>query len=136
MIGEVTKKYHDHLYLVFRVVIGALIFTHGGIKVFGWYGGLTGAGPIELASLFGVAGIIEVVIGAAIVLGLWVRLAALIGAVEMAVAYAVVHLPNGISPFVNGGELVVLFFVSHLVFLVHGAQRWGLEAALWKKERF
>jgi len=137
MIHKYSEKYHDLLFTVFRVIVGALFFTHGGIKLFGWYGGLGGAGsPVALASLTGVAGIIELTVGAALVLGIFVRLGALIAAVELIIGFFKVHLPNGFSPFVNGSEILVLFVVAFLVLLVHGAGKWSLEHQIWKKEFF
>lgn len=132
VLGNMVKKWSSSLHLVFRVVLGVLFFEHGAQKVLGWFGGSV----MELTSLFGVAGILELVVGAALVLGVFVRLAALIGAIEMVVAYVVVHLPQGLNPLQNGGELAVLYFVAFLVLLVHGAGMWNLEKKVLGKENF
>lgn len=132
VLGNVVKKWSSSLHLVFRVVLGVLFFEHGAQKVLGWFGG----SAMELTSLFGVAGILELVVGAALVLGVFVRLAALVGVVEMVVAYVVVHLPQGLNPLQNGGELAVLYFVAFLVLLVHGAGMWSLEKKVLGKENF
>lgn len=92
---------------------------------------------MPVTSLFGIAGVIEVVVGLALVLGLWVRLAALLGAVEMLVAFFFIHVPAGWNPLTNGGELALLFFLAFVVMLTHGAGKCcSLELSLWKEERF
>jgi putative oxidoreductase len=42
-----------------RIILGLLFVCHGGQKLFGWFGGQ----PVPLASLFGLAAIIEIVLG-------------------------------------------------------------------------
>ncbi len=104
---------------VLRIVAGFLFFQHGAQKLFGWFGGQT----VELASIYGLAGIIEVVGGALIALGLFTRIVAFIASGEMAVAYFMAHLPNGLWPIENGGEPAVLFcfIFLYLVFAGPGA---------------
>jgi uncharacterized membrane protein YphA (DoxX/SURF4 family) len=53
-----------------RIVVGFLFFTHGGQKLFGWFGA---DGTVELLSRMGVAGILEFVGGLMIMLGLFTR---------------------------------------------------------------
>jgi putative oxidoreductase len=71
-----------------------------------------------------------------ITLGVFTRLVALVSAIEMLVAYFMVHLPNGFYPVLNGGELVVLFFAAFLVMIVQGAKKLSLEKAFLEKEIF
>ncbi|MEK6949583.1 MAG: DoxX family protein, partial [Nanoarchaeota archaeon] len=124
-------------YFVFRVFIGLLFLQHGLQKLFGAFGGVTGNGqPVELFSLFGAAGLIEFVAGIAIAVGLFTRLAAFISAIEMLVAYFMVHIPNGLIPLVNQGELALLYFAAFLALKAYGAGKWSLEKALMKKEVF
>jgi len=122
------------LYFVFRVFVGFAFLLHGGQKLFGWFGGLGGGGAVELASLFGLAGIIEFFGGLFILVGLFTSIVALIAALEMAAAYFRVHVSNGIIPLTNSGEPAWLLFASFLVLLAYGAGKWSLEKALLKKE--
>ena len=131
-LAKMTKTWHDPLFFVFRVLVGFMFFAHGAQKMFGWFGGTQQA----LGSLLGVAGLLELLVGLAILLGLWVRAAAVVGAIVMLVAYFYMHASAGWNPLVNGGELALLYFVSFLVLLEHGARKWSLETMLWKKERF
>ncbi|MDP3734508.1 MAG: DoxX family protein [Nanoarchaeota archaeon] len=134
-IGKLSEKHKDKLYLILRVVVGFLFLQHGGQKLFGWFGGLGGSSA-PLLSLMGLAGIIELFGGLMIVLGLFNRLAALLGAIEMLVAYFMVHFPQGWNPMSNGGELALLYFAAFLVILAMGNGKWSLERALLKKEMF
>ncbi len=124
MIRKISKKYEDYFYFVFRVLVGLLFFQHGAQKIFGWFGGR----PAELTSLFGVAGIIELVLGAAITIGLLTRLMAVIGGIEMIAAYFIVHAPQGLIPIVNQGELALLYLAAFFVLIVHGARKWSLDS--------
>ena len=127
------NKFQEYLYFVFRVVVGLLFLQHGGQKLFGWFGGL-GGNPAELISLMGLAGVIEFFGGLAIVLGLFTRLTAAIAAIEMVIAYFVVHLPQGQIPLLNQGEPALLFFASFLVLLAYGPGKWSLGKLIFKKE--
>ena len=125
----------DSFYFLFRIFIGLLFLQHGLQKVFGMFGGMDGKGAtVALSSLFGAAGIIELVAGILITIGLLTRLMAIISAVEMLVAYFMVHAPGGLVPLVNQGELALLYFAAFLVILAYGARRWSIEKVLFKKE--
>ena len=127
------NKFQEYLYFVFRVVVGLLFLQHGGQKLFGWFGGL-GGNPAELVSLMGLAGVIEFFGGLAIVLGLFTRLTAAIAAIEMVIAYFMVHLPQGQIPLLNQGEPALSFFASFLVLLAYGPGKWSLGKLIFKKE--
>jgi putative oxidoreductase len=103
-----------------RIVTALLFVSHGTAKLFGFPD--AGMNP-PLLSLFGLAGLIEIVGGILIVLGLFTRPAAFILAGEMAVAYLMAHAPQNFHPLLNGGESAVLFcFVFlYLVFAGPGA---------------
>ncbi|HLC81528.1 MAG TPA: DoxX family protein [Candidatus Nanoarchaeia archaeon] len=126
-LNKLSEKGGSWFYLLFRLLVGVLFFLHGLSK----FGG--GQAP---GTLFLVAGVLELVIGAGVFLGLFTRGLALVGAVEMLVAYFIVHTKNGLNPLVNQGELAVLFFAAFLVLLTYGAQKWCLEQKLLNKEVF
>ncbi len=125
------KKNDVYFHFVFRVLVGFTFFMHGAQKLFGWFGGKAVA---DVTSMFGAAGVIETVGGLAIVLGLFVRPVALVTAVEMAFAWFVAHAPKGWNPLQNGGEAALLFFAAFVMLVAHGAGKWGLERAIWRKE--
>jgi len=135
LIGKYINK--DYFYFVFRIFVGLLFLQHGLQKLFGAFGGLTGDGQaVELFSLFGLAGIIELLGGIAITVGFFSRLAAFIAGIEMVIAYFMVHVPQGLIPFVNKGELALLYFAAFLVIIAFGARKWSLEKVIFKKEIF
>ena len=130
------QPYSAQFYFVFRVLVGLLFLQHGLQKVFGMFGGIGGGSLISggLPPLMILAGIIEFAGGLAIIFGLFARPAALIAALEMIVAYFIVHAPQGPVPLLNQGELVILYVAAFMVILAQGAGKLSLEKALFKKE--
>lgn len=90
-----------------RIMAALLFMQHGLSKLIG-FPGATPKG-FHLLSLLGLAGVLEVVGGALLVLGLRTRLVAFILSGEMAVAYFRAHAPHGFYPLLNHGEPAVLF---------------------------
>ena len=119
IMDKFGSKTKDVLYVIFRVLVGILFFMHGYVKF----------GPTyNFGSLMGIAAIIEVIAGVLLVLGLFVRWTSFIAAIEMLVAYFVMHAPKGFSPLANGGELAILYFVMFCVALAIGNGRWSLQS--------
>lgn len=113
------------IYASLRIVAGFLFFQHGLPKLFGGFGR---AAPAELMSQMGLAGLIEVIGGAAIALGAFTSPIAFIASGEMAVAYFQAHLPRGFWPVANGGELAALFCFVFLFFAAKGSGKWSIDA--------
>jgi putative oxidoreductase len=84
---------------------------------------------LQLMSLIGVAGMIELVGGVLVLIGLFTRPAAFILSGEMAAAYFMAHAPQGhvLSPILNQGESAVLFCFIFLFFAAAGAGAWGVD---------
>ena len=77
MIAPLNSRYLPATHAALRIVAGLTYFSHGGAKLFGWFGGMgPNGGTVDLMSRFGAAGVIEVVVGACLILGLATRLAA------------------------------------------------------------
>ena len=112
---------------VLRVVTALLFMAHGTMKLLGFPASDT-PGP-ALFSLFGFAGVLELVGGALLVLGLFTRPVAFILAGEMAFAYFMAHAPHSFFPIVNKGESAVLFCFVFLYLAAAGAGPWSLDAA-------
>ena len=100
------------------------------------YNKFWGASPVELTSLMGLAGAIELLAGLGILVGFFGRLAATGGAITMLVAYLKVHATQGWSPLANGGELALLYLAAFLVVMMLGNGKWNLEKSLLNKETF
>jgi len=111
-----------------RIVVAFLFLQHGTAKLFG-VPHVAMFDNLHLMSLFGVAGIIEVVGGLLVLSGLFTRPAAFILSGEMAFAYFMAHAPQGhvLSPILNQGESAVLFCFVFLFFAAAGAGAWGID---------
>jgi putative oxidoreductase len=85
--------------------------------------------PVEIASMMGLAGILEVLGGGLVLIGLFTRPVAFLLSGEMAVAYFMVHAAQGsiLSPILNGGESAVLFCFIFLLFAAAGAGAWSVD---------
>lgn len=133
MLNEFFDKNGKYLYFIFRIIVGIMFFMHGAQKLLGWFGS---KGAVELFSLMGLAGIIELVGGLVIALGLFTRLASIISGLLMLSAYFMVHVSGGLIPLANGGELALLYFAAFLAITTKGAGIWGVEKATLGKEIF
>lgn len=109
-----------------RIVASYMFILHATAKLFEFPMSMTGGnGPVELLSLFGIGGIIELVFGSLLLIGLFSRFSAFILSGQMAVAYFLVHASAStvIFPVLNGGEAAVLycFIFLYMVFAGGGA---------------
>lgn len=111
---------------VFRIVLALLFIAHGLVKLFGFPAGAQ-PGQVPLASLLGVAALLELFGGAALLLGLFTRLVAFLLSGQMAVAYFMAHAPQGFWPVLNGGELAILYCFAFLYLAAAGAGPWSLD---------
>lgn len=109
-----------------RIVAGLLFLQVGGLKLFGWFGGMPGG--VALTPLLAVAGVLEFFGGTAILLGLFTRPIAFLLSGEMAVAYFMGHFPQGFWPIQNHGEPAVLLSFIFLFFAAYGAGEWSIDA--------
>jgi putative oxidoreductase len=80
----------------------------------------------------GLAGVLEVVGGALLIVGLFTRPAAFVVSGLMAFAYFIAHAPQGhaLLPLLNGGELAVLYSFLFLFFAVAGGGAYALDNVL------
>jgi putative oxidoreductase len=120
---KVLAGFAPYAFALMRIVVGLLFVCHGGQKVFGWFGGQSA----PLTSLFGVAGIIELVLGGLITIGFLTSYAAFIASGEMAVAYFMAHYPKSFWPLENEGEPAVLFCFVFLYIATQGAGIWSVD---------
>jgi putative oxidoreductase len=109
---------------ILRIVTALLFLAHGTAKLLGFPE--TGMSP-PLFSIFGLAGILEIVGGILLILGLFTRPVAFILAGEMAVAYFMAHAPESFFPIINRGESAILFCFVFLYLVFAGAGAWSLD---------
>jgi putative oxidoreductase len=121
-----SARYTEPLYALMRFVLGLLFACHGAQKLFGAFGAQAMTGkPLML-----VAGVIEFFGGLLIAVGLLTRAAAFLASGEMAVAYFMVHAPQGFWPIVNKGEPAMVYCLVFLFIAASGAGRYSLDRAL------
>lgn len=121
--GEIERVWSPRLLSVLRVVVSFLYMPHGAQKLFGVFEGK----PVELFSLMGLAGILELFGGLLVFFGLFTRPVAFLLSGQMAVAYFMVHAPQGFWPILNKGELAALYCFSFLYFAVAGPGSWSVD---------
>ena len=110
-----------YVYALMRIVVGLAFAQHGAQKLFGVFGGVDGGGAtVEMLSLMGVAGVIELGGGLLVAIGLLTRLAAFLASGLMAFAYFMAHAGRGFWPIENQGELAVLFCFVFLYIAFRG----------------
>jgi putative oxidoreductase len=117
----------DRLLSVLRVVLAGLFAQHGTAKLF-HIPHVAQFDHVQLMSLIGLAGVIEVVFGLLLLIGLFSRLSAFILSGEMAVAYFMAHAPHAALPILNQGELAAVYCWAFLYFAAAGGGPWSLDA--------
>jgi putative oxidoreductase len=82
---------------------------------------------VELLSLFGAAGVIEIICGMLLLAGFYGRVAAFILSGEMAFAYFIGHAPRSFFPALNGGEPAALYCFVFLYLAWAGCGAWSID---------
>lgn len=112
-----------------RIVAGFLFLQHATAKLFG-IPHVEAFDNLTLFSLLGLAGTLELIGSALLIVGLFTRPTAFILSGEMAVAYFLAHAPQGhvLTPSLNQGEVAVLYCFIFLFFAAAGGGAWSLDA--------
>jgi putative oxidoreductase len=128
--GMDLKRWTPYALSGLRFFVGLTFFQHGTHKYFNFPPGQSYQG-INLATMQGWAGTIELVAGALILLGLFTRPAAFVAAGEMAVGYFMVHAPQSFFTARNGGENAYLFCFVFLFLVFAGPGPISLDRWIW-----
>ncbi|MGO1319530.1 MAG: DoxX family protein [Galactobacter sp.] len=123
---------------IIRIAIGAAFMVHGTQKVFEWGIGGTSdsfeAMGVPLASVVGpVVAFLELIGGAAIILGLFTRIIAALLVVDMVGAAFSVHLEQGFFVSEGGYELVMLLGAGALALVAAGPGAWAVDKFFSRK---
>jgi putative oxidoreductase len=110
---------------ILRIVAALLFFEHGTTKLLGFPP--SDHSP-EVLSLSWIAGALELVGGALLIVGLFTRPVAFILSGEMAFAYWMAHAPRSPFPLVNGGDAAILYCFVFLYLAFAGGGPWSLDA--------
>ena len=117
---------------LFRFVTGLLFLHYGLAKLFKFPPAAIFE-DVEPLSLWGIAGMIELVCGGMLMLGLLTRPVAFILSGEMACAYFIEHLPHSFYPLINDGGLAIMLCFGCLYLVFAGGGPIGLDAMLRRK---
>ena len=115
------QSYTPYALAALRIVTAYLFIQHGTAKLFGApYQSMFD--ELQLFSLIGLAGVLEVAGGLLIGVGLYTRSTAFVLSGMMAVAYFMAHAVQGnvLAPMLNGGELAALYSFVFLLFVFTG----------------
>jgi putative oxidoreductase len=133
---EAPSPWPSRMLSVFRIVAAAVFISFGTMKLFN-YPPMPpmppGTPPITLMSEVGIAGMLEVFGGLAILVGFLTRPVAFILAGEMAVAYFKYHAPQSFWPGANMGIGALLYCWLFLYLSVAGAGVWSVDALIARR---
>jgi putative oxidoreductase len=133
-MDQMFSKYQPAALSLFRFITGLLLFQYGVAKIFKF--------PVlpyfaNVPPLIYTAGLIELVLGALLMIGLFTRPVAFILAGEMAFAYFMGHMfKTGepvFLPLINGGTAAILFCFACLYLATAGGGPISGDAAMGKK---
>jgi putative oxidoreductase len=112
-----------------RIVAGYLFVQHGTAKLFG-VPHVAMFDHLSLVSLIGLAGVLELVGGALILVGFLTRPVAFVLSGEMAAAYFIAHAAHGnvLLPTLNQGEAAVLYCFVFLLLSATGGGPWSIDS--------
>jgi putative oxidoreductase len=117
---------------VLRIVLGLILLQYGLAKLFGWPA-IKMFENLKWLSLFGIAGMFELVGGSLLVLGLFTRPVAFILSGEMAAAFFIEHFPISLFPILSEGDLAVALCFAFLYLAFAGGGPWSLDAVMAKR---
>ena len=130
--NRMLARYEPIVLSIFRIMVGLLLFQYGVAKMFK-YPPVPMFAKVELMSLIGAAGAIELILGGLLIIGLFTRPVAFILCGEMAFAYFIGHFPRGFIPLLNGGNAAILFCFACLYLVFAGGGPWSVDAMMRKR---
>lgn len=128
------SKWTPQMLSILRITTAFTFLQHGTAKLFG-FPEVERFANLQLASLVGVAGVLELVGGALLLIGLFTRPVAFVLCGLMAVAYFMAHSTPFFSPMLSGGEAAYLFCFIFLYLAAAGAGPWSIDSARSRSSR-
>jgi putative oxidoreductase len=128
---KMLAKWQPTALSLFRFITGLLLFQYGIAKIFK-FPAVPYFAKVELMSLIGAAGTIELVLGALLMIGLCTRIVAFVLSGEMAFAYFLGHMfkdpANPVFlPLLNGGTAAILFCFACLYLSTAGGGPYSVD---------
>jgi len=133
-IDKLLSKWRPTALSLFRFITGLLLLQYGIAKIFKFPVIPMFANPPPITM---VAGSLELVLGALLMVGLFTRLVAFILAGEMAFAYFLGHMFKDVAkpvflPLLNGGTAAILFCFACLYLSTAGGGPFSVDASRGK----
>ncbi len=125
------SKYEPQIYSILRIVVGFLFLWHGSQKLFDF----PPAGQEIPTYMIFIAGPIEFFGGLLVMIGLWSRWVAFICSGEMAFAYWKAHATHSLLPFLNGGELAMIYCFLFLFISARGSGIFSIDHLIEKRQK-
>jgi len=127
----------DLWYPMVRIAIGAILFMHGWTKFNAPAGGVTGymaKTGFAMPGAFAAAAIFLETVGAiCVALGLFTRFFAAALAIELGIAFYVVHLPKGFAVGGGGYEYVLFLGIVMFAIALRGGGPYSLDRKIGKE---
>jgi putative oxidoreductase len=117
---------NSQTYALMRIVTGLLFLFHGTQKLLSF----PKEAPEAPVFILYIAGPIEMIGGALIVIGLFSRYVAFLCSGLMAAAYWMAHGTKALYPLLNGGELAALYAFVFLFIASQGSGIWSVDDAM------
>ena len=124
-LTTLTAQWAPRMLSVLRIVAALIFMAHGTQKILGFPA--SSMNP-AMFSLPWIAGVLELVGGALLVIGLFSRPVAFLLSGEMAFAYFIAHAPKSFFPALNGGDAAILYCFVFLYIAFAGPGPWSLDA--------
>lgn len=133
LLTPASPAWTDRALAVLRIVAALVFISVGTMKVFNFPVGPFPMPPFNPLTQIGIAGLLEVVGGAAILLGLFTRPVAFVLSGEMAVAYFQGHAGQSFYPSINNGTPAILYCFLFLYLSFAGPGAWSLDRVLARR---
>jgi putative oxidoreductase len=130
---KMLAKWQPAALSLLRFITGLLLFQFGVAKLLKFPAIPEGnayafLNKVQLMSLGGAAGVLELILGALLLIGLFTRPAAFVLSGLMAFAYFLGHAPRNFFPLINGGTLAIAFCFACLYLSTAGGGPYSVDA--------
>ncbi|HWV51451.1 DoxX family protein [Pseudorhodoplanes sp.] len=126
-LNNICTIWSPRLLSVMRFMSGLLFMQHGTAKLLG-IPQMQMFAKLQPFSLSWIAGVMELIGGALLLIGLFTRPVAFLLSGLMAFAYFISHAPRGFYPIINAGELAALYCFVFLYISAAGGGSWSVDA--------
>jgi putative oxidoreductase len=129
-MNETLAAWAPRVLSVLRIYTGLILLEHGTGKFLG-FPVVPSFANVQINSMIGASGVIELIGGALLTIGLFTRPVAFILSGFAAVGYFMVHVAGkGFYPVLNGGEFISLLSFVSIYLACAGGGPWSADAMM------